>query len=66
MNYSILMKDDPICNLSVPSQNVVFRIGDEDILRLDLKGMTYRGKVIEDAGEAYRVFMEVMNKMKLR
>jgi hypothetical protein len=41
---------------------VVFYCGSrtEEVLRLDDKGMTYKGVLIEDAGEAYRAFMEAM------
>lgn len=38
----------------------------EEILRLDQKGMTYKGQFIEDAGEAHKAFMETMHYLKNR
>jgi hypothetical protein len=35
----------------------------EEILRVDEKGMTYKGVRIEDAGEAHRAFIEAMGRM---
>jgi hypothetical protein len=32
----------------------------EEIIRLDSKGFYYRGRLIEDAGEAHRLFVEFM------
>lgn len=44
---------------------ITFHItGGVEVMRLDPQGMTYKGQRIEDAGEAYRAFMEVMEKMK--
>jgi hypothetical protein len=37
---------------------------DGEIMRLDKDGMTYKGKLIEDGGEAYRAFLKVMGKLK--
>lgn len=35
-----------------------------EIMRLDKDGMIYKGKRIEDAGEAHRLFLEVLELMK--
>jgi len=39
---------------------VTFEVDGKDVLILDEKGMTYNGVFIEDAGEAHRVFLEVL------
>ncbi len=46
---------------------IVFTIAGnaEPAMRLDKDGMTYKGARIEDAGEAYRAFIEVMTGMRL-
>jgi hypothetical protein len=36
---------------------------DTEVLRLSQEGFTYKGELIEDAGEAYNIFMEVMGRM---
>jgi hypothetical protein len=47
---------------------ITFRVGADknavEILRLDRSGMTYKGKRIEDAGEAHKAFLEAMACMK--
>ena len=35
-----------------------------EVLRLDKDGMHYKGQVIEDAGEAHKIFVEVFTEMK--
>jgi len=35
-----------------------------EILRIDETGMTYKGKLIEDAGEAHEAFLEAMAVIK--
>lgn len=45
--------------------SISFRCGqDAPILVLDELGMTYKGQRIEDAGEAYRAFLETMRAMR--
>ena len=46
--------------------NFTFQIGEppKEIMRIDEEGMIYKGTRIEDAGEAYRAFLEVMSEMK--
>jgi hypothetical protein len=47
--------------------NVIFTCGSpEPVLVLDEQGMIYKGKRIEDAGEAHRAFLEVMALLKER
>jgi hypothetical protein len=36
-----------------------------EILRITKEGFIYKGELIEDAGEAYKVWMEVMEQMRL-
>lgn len=43
---------------------VFFASPTEEIMRLDKEGMTYKGQRIEDGGEAYKAFMEVMDIMR--
>ena len=35
-----------------------------EVLRLDKEGMHYKGEVVKDAGEAHRIFVDVMKHMK--
>ena len=35
-----------------------------EVLRLDKEGMHYKGEVVKDAGEAHRIFMDVMKHIK--
>lgn len=35
-----------------------------EVMRLDKDGMHYKGQVIQDAGEAHRIFLSVMKKME--
>ena len=35
-----------------------------EVLRLDKDGMHYKGEVVKDAGEAHRIFMDVMKHIK--
>ena len=48
----------------LPPNTVTFNIEGQDVLVLDGQGMVYNGKRIEDAGEAYRAFLDVMKGMK--
>jgi hypothetical protein len=51
-----------------PQNSIFFNCGAsaEPVLVLDKDGMIYKGQRIEDAGEAHRVFLEVMAMMKKR
>ena len=46
----------------VPSIN--FNIGDEVVLVIDEKGLTYRGELAADAGECYAMLTEFLNLAK--
>ena len=48
--------------LVVPSIN--FNIGDEVVLVIDEKGLTYRGELAADAGECYAMLTEFLNSAK--
>lgn len=48
-----------IASQKAPEPNVTFCGG---VLTIDKDGMIYKGKRIEDAGEAYAAFMEVMGR----
>ena len=45
------------------NNSIAFVCGGKEIMKLDSEGMTYRGKRIEDGGDAHRIFLEVMNQM---
>ena len=42
---------------------VSFKIGETEVLLLNEDGFVYNGRFIEDAGEAYRIFIDVMKDM---
>jgi len=46
----------------VPSIN--FNLGDEVVLVVDEKGLTYRGELAADAGECYAMLTEFLNSAK--
>lgn len=48
------------------ASNITFSVSSEPapVMVLDKDGMTYKGQRVEDAGEAHRAFLEVMEKMK--
>ena len=46
------------------NNTISFKVGEEDVLLLDEHGMTYKGQVIQDAGEAHKAFLEVLANMK--
>lgn len=59
------MKDNTGLTFTQPVNNIFFCVNDgEELLRLDSQGMVYKGQRVDDAGEAHRAFMEVMNAMK--
>lgn len=47
------------------ASSIVFCLDQETpVLKLDRDGFHYKGETIEDAGEAYKAFMEVMEMVK--
>ena len=58
--------ETPISNVSFrdiePECSFQFKAKDGEVLRLDKKGFHYKGQTIDDAGEAYRLFMHWMQK----
>ena len=46
----------------IPTIN--FNLGDEVVLVVDKKGLTYRGKLAADAGECYAMLTEFLNRAK--
>ena len=40
-----------------PTQNIFFHAEGVVMLRLDSEGFHYKGQTIDDAGEAYKLFM---------
>jgi hypothetical protein len=45
-------------------ENITFKANYTEVLRITKDGFIYKGELIEDAGEAYKVWMEVMEQMK--
>ena len=43
---------------------ISFNLGDEVVLVVDKKGLTYRGKLAADAGECYAMLTEFLNRAK--
>ncbi len=44
-----------------PNNNVIFDLGTgTEVLKLDKDGFVYKGERINDAGEAHRLFIQVM------
>ena len=41
-----------------------FNLGDEVVLVVDEKGLTYRGELAADAGECYAMLTEFLNRAK--
>ncbi len=50
----------PLLLLNQSDMSIVFGNPVGEVLRLDKFGMTYKGRLVEDAGEAYRAVMEWM------
>lgn len=48
----------------ITADTISFKAGNHITLVLDKEGMIYKGKRIEDAGEAHRAFMEMMKAIK--
>ena len=46
------------------ASTINFNLGDEVVLVVDEKGLTYRGKLAADAGECYAMLTEFLNRAK--
>ena len=44
-----------------PNNTIHFCVGDKEIMSLTEQGMIYNGQLIEDAGDAHGIFMEVIH-----
>ncbi len=63
--FSISGASTATLRITQPEPIIRFNLAETDeVMRLDHQGMVYKGVRIEDAGEAYRAFMEVMMVMK--
>ena len=49
--------------VSQEPKTVSFKIGETEVLLLTEEGFVYGGELIKDAGEAYRIFIDVMKDM---
>jgi len=49
-----------VTNMVHPPNSFVFKLKQEEIIRIDEKGFYYKGELIEDAGEVYKLFKEFL------
>ena len=49
---------------SSPKSKIIFDIAQKEIAYFDSNGFFYKGQLIEDAGEAHRLLLEVLNAQK--
>jgi hypothetical protein len=45
------------------NNDITFKANYTEVLKITKEGFIYKGKLIEDAGEAYKVWMEAMEQM---
>jgi len=45
-----------------PSYTMIFYGKDSEVLKLDQQGFHFKGKTIKDAGKAYKIFIDFMQK----
>jgi len=50
--------------MSEEDKTIQFMTNDKEILKLSEEGFLFKGELIADAGEAYKIFIEVMGIMK--
>ena len=50
--------------ISTVAPAINFNLGDEVVLVIDEKGLTYRGELAADAGECYAMLTEFLNRAK--
>lgn len=53
--------------MSRTSEHVTFGVSSHEfteVMRLDKEGMHYKGQLIQDAGEAHKIFVTVMKRME--
>jgi hypothetical protein len=50
--------------ISTVAPTINFNLGDEVVLVIDEKGLTYRGELAADAGECYAMLTEFLNSAK--
>ena len=60
--------NEPYCKIETQDEthidsDIVFSVKGKEQLRLTEKGFVYKGKVIEDAGKAHKLFTQLMNAM---
>ena len=54
-------EDEFVLREDLPEGNIEFRAANNPLLVLEPDGFVYKGVKIEDAGEAYRPFIEWLN-----
>jgi hypothetical protein len=52
-------------HVAVLKSDITFNADDIEVLKITQEGFIYKGELIEDAGEAYKVWMEVMNLLQV-
>ena len=50
--------------ISTVAPTINFNLGDEVVLVIDEKGLTYHGELAADAGECYAMLTEFLNRAK--
>ena len=61
-NMSLIWSDE---NAITPPKNtdITFQIDDQVVLKLTKDGFIYQGETIKDAGKAYDIFVQTMEKL---
>ena len=60
----MVMSDDFKITRAMVAPTINFNLGDEVVLVIDEKGLTYRGELAADAGECYAMLTEFLNRAK--
>ena len=58
------MSDDFKITKAAVAPTINFNLGDEVVLVIDEKGLTYHGELAADAGECYAMLTEFLNRAK--
>ena len=61
---TIALSDDYKITGTTVVPTINFNLGDEVVLVVDKKGLTYRGKLAADAGECYVMLTHFLNRAK--
>jgi len=56
--------NDKLSIIQKPINNIIFTINGESIITIDEEGFKYKDQLIEDGGEVYRIFKELLMRAK--